>query len=82
MTSSGMFRRVILVRTHVPEEPRNIVSRNQQILRSVRRLLVRANVDTSSPILVALMNEALSSPETSVFIRVTRRNIPEVGILR
>jgi hypothetical protein len=35
-------------------------------LRSVRRLLVTASVVSSSPILVALMKEALSSSETSV----------------
>jgi hypothetical protein len=35
----------------------------------------------SSPILVTLMMEALSSSETSVFTTVTQRNIPEDGIL-
>jgi hypothetical protein len=35
-------------------------------LRNVRRLLVTANADPSSPILVTLMMEALSSTETSV----------------
>jgi hypothetical protein len=36
----------------------------------------------SSPILVALMMEALRSSDTSVHTRVTRRNVPELCVTR
>jgi hypothetical protein len=66
MVSSGMLRCVALVRTDISEE-----------LSSVRWLLVTASVVPSSPILVTLMREVLSSSETSVFTRATWHNIPE-----
>jgi hypothetical protein len=65
-----MLRRVALVRTDVSEE-----------LCCMRRLLVAASVVPSSPILVTLMKEALSSSETSVLTRATLCNIPEDTIL-
>jgi hypothetical protein len=69
MVSSGLLRRVALVRTDV------------RFLRSVRRLLVAACVVPSSPILVTLMKEVPGSLETSVLTRAKRRNIPEDTIL-
>jgi hypothetical protein len=50
-------------------------------LRSLRRLLVTANVVPNSPILVTLMMEALRSSETSVLTRATWRTVPQDGIL-
>jgi hypothetical protein len=71
MTSSRVLFRVALVRTDVSEE----------LSTSFIRVLVTASDVPSSPILVNLMKEALSSSETSVLTRATRRNIPEDAIL-
>jgi hypothetical protein len=79
MVSSGILRRVALVRTDVSEELSASfirVTRIGELDISSRRALV-----LSSPDLVTLMMEALSSSETSVLTRATRRNIPEDIIL-
>jgi hypothetical protein len=109
MVSSGLLRRVALVRTDVSEEPgasfirvtkigalgsseTSVLTRatrrnnpEDTILHSHRRENLKsytASVVPSSPILVTLMKEALSSYDTSVLTRATRRNIPEDAILR
>jgi hypothetical protein len=90
MASSGMLRRVALVRTDVSEELSTSFIRVTRICElgttvavtsSLRQLLLTATVGPSSPILVILMKEALSSSETSVLTRATRRNISEDHIL-
>jgi hypothetical protein len=82
MVSSGVLRRVALVRTDVSKEIRASIIRVTRIgERSERRLLLTSNVLPSSPILVTLIMEALSSSETSILTRATRCNIPEDNIL-
>jgi hypothetical protein len=92
MASSGILRRMALVRTDVSEELRAslIVTRIGELggtlaltsnRRSVRRLLVTASVVPSSTIHVTLMKEALPSSETSVLTRATQHNTPEDAIL-
>jgi hypothetical protein len=83
MASSGMLHRVALVRTDVSEELSASFIRVTRIGElGTSRLLVTASVVPSSPILFTLMKEKLSSSETSVLTRATRRNIPEDADLK
>jgi hypothetical protein len=75
VVSSGVLRRVALVRTDVSAEP----SASIRVTRIGE--LVAASAVPSSPIPVILMTEALGSSETSVLTRAIGRNIPEDGIL-
>jgi hypothetical protein len=79
MASSGMLRRVDLVRTDVLEELSASFTRVTRIGEVGSTLAVTTNPRTLRR--NTLMKKALSSSETSVLTRDTRRNIPEDGIL-
>jgi hypothetical protein len=78
MASSGMLRRVALVITDISEE----LIASFIIVTRIDELGTTLAVTNNRLILVILMNEALSSSETSVLARATRSNIPEDAILR
>jgi hypothetical protein len=78
MPSSGLLRRVALVRIDVSEERRASIV----FIRCVQRWLVNANVVRNSVILVTMMMEAIRSSETFVPTRATRRSISEDDILQ
>jgi hypothetical protein len=69
---------VVLVGTDVLEEDVTSIISVKRI--RVIWLLVAGNVSPSSPILVTLMIEAISSSETLVHARVTGRHTPDDGI--
>jgi hypothetical protein len=91
MQSSGMLRRVAVLRRDVSEEHISSIIVLTRIgeqgttlavfFRSLLRLLVTVNVVPSSPVLVSMMMEVIRSSETSVLIRATLRYIPEDVIL-
>jgi hypothetical protein len=77
MVSSGMLRRVALVRTDVSEEHSASFIRVARIGELETTLAVTSNRRSvrvpSSPILVTLTKEALSSSETSVPARTSQK---------
>jgi demethoxyubiquinone hydroxylase (CLK1/Coq7/Cat5 family) len=83
MPSSGMLRRVAVVRTDVSKDCRASIIRITRI-GELGTLAVTSNrlfVAKNYYVRITLMKEALSSFESSVLTIATRRNIPEDTIL-
>jgi hypothetical protein len=82
-----MLCHVAIVRTDVSEELSASFIRMTRIFELGTTLAVTSNracceeIVPSSPILVTLMKEVLSSSKASVLTRATRHNIPEDAIL-
>jgi hypothetical protein len=90
MPSSGMLRSMAFIRTDVSEELSASIIKvvigelgtTLVVTFDARCVEIQSqDVVPSSPILVTLMMETLSSSETSVLTRATRRNIPEDAVL-
>jgi hypothetical protein len=82
MASSGVLRRVALVRTDISGELGASIIRVKRIGKLGTTLAVTSNRRTlRRNEKCALMMETLSSREMSILKRATRRNIPEDAIL-
>jgi hypothetical protein len=93
MSSSGMLRRVALVKTDASEE---LIASIIRVTRNVElgKLTVTRNSNTtssslagycfvpSSPILITLIMEKIPSSDTSVLARAILRNIPVDGTVQ
>jgi hypothetical protein len=84
MPSSGMLCRVVVVRNDISEQFGASIIRVTRIGELGTTLAITSNRQLTLFLvhrLVTLMMEALSSSETSLLTRATRRNIPEDAIL-